>query len=74
VVRGSYQKFAQHAELRNHLLSTGDKVLVEASPVDKIWGIGMKGDDPAACHPALWKGENLLGFALMEARAKLREK
>jgi len=74
VVRGTYQKFAQHTELRNYLLSTGDKVLVEASPVDRIWGIGMKGDDPSAGNPALWKGENLLGFALMEVRAILREK
>jgi len=74
VVRGSYQKFAQHEELRNYLLSTGDKVLVEASAVDRTWGIGMKEDDPAAGNPSLWKGENLLGFALMDARAKLREK
>jgi len=74
VVNGSYQKFAQHAELRSYLLSTGDKVLVEANPVDRVWGIGITSDDPAAGDPALWKGENLLGFALMEARAKLREK
>jgi len=74
VVMGSYQKFVQHAELGNYLLSTGDKVLVNASAVDRIWGIGMNGNDPSAGNPALWKGENLLGFALMEARAKLREK
>jgi len=74
VVRGSYQKFAQNAALKEFLLNTGDKVLVEASPVDRIWGIGMKRDDPAAGNPSLWKGDNLLGFALMEARAKLREK
>ena len=73
VIRGTYQKFAQNAELKNYLLGTGDKVLVEVSPVDRIWGIGMKGDNPAAGNPSLWKGENLLGFALMEARAKLRK-
>ncbi|HVU58080.1 MAG TPA: NADAR family protein [Puia sp.] len=72
VVTGSYQKFAQNVELKKFLLDTDDKILVEASPVDRIWGIGMKSDHPAATNPALWKGGNLLGFALMEARAKLR--
>ena len=73
VVMGSLQKFAQNGELKKFLLGTGDRVLVEASPVDRIWGIGMKSDNPAARNPSLWKGDNLLGFALMEARAKLRE-
>jgi predicted NAD-dependent protein-ADP-ribosyltransferase YbiA (DUF1768 family) len=40
--------------------------------MDRIWGIGMGGDNPAAGNPAKWKGENLLGFALMEVREKLR--
>ena len=49
------------------------RVLVEASPVDRIWGIGLAADDERAADPARWPGLNLLGFALMEARAKLQE-
>ncbi|HIR94499.1 MAG TPA: DUF1768 domain-containing protein [Candidatus Coprenecus stercorigallinarum] len=48
-----------------------DKILVEASPYDTVWGIGMKEDDPDCRNPRLWKGENLLGFALMDVREKL---
>jgi ribA/ribD-fused uncharacterized protein len=72
VVRGNHAKFGQHSELREYLLNTGDRVLVEASPVDRIWGIGLAQDDAAAENPELWRGLNLLGFALMEARARLR--
>ncbi|MFE9653196.1 NADAR family protein [Micromonospora sp. NPDC006431] len=72
VVAGSVAKFGQHEELGRFLLGTGERVLVEASPVDRIWGIGLAADDPCADDPARWRGENLLGFALMEARATLR--
>jgi ribA/ribD-fused uncharacterized protein len=72
VVDGNHAKFSQNAELRDYLLKTGDKVIVEASPVDPIWGIGLSRDDPAAQTPATWKGLNLLGFALMEVRDRLR--
>jgi len=44
------------------------RVLVEASPLDRVWGIGLAADDPRAADPAGWRGLNLLGFALMEAR------
>jgi ribA/ribD-fused uncharacterized protein len=71
VVRGSEAKFVSDDELRSYLVGTGERVLVEASPRDRIWGIGMSGNDPAAEHPSRWKGLNLLGFALMEARARL---
>jgi ribA/ribD-fused uncharacterized protein len=73
VVRGSLGKFGEHADLREYLLSTGDKVLVEASPRDTVWGIGMGASNPAARDPSRWRGTNLLGFALMETRARLRE-
>lgn len=73
VVDGNYAKFSQHRELGAYLLRTGDKVLVEASPVDPIWGIGLARDDADAQHPATWKGLNLLGFALMEVRDRLRK-
>ncbi|QBS45575.1 NADAR family protein [Nocardia sp. CS682] len=72
VVRGNVAKFGQHAELAEYLLGTGDRVLVEASPVDRIWGIGLGADDPRAEDPVQWQGLNLLGFALMDARAELR--
>lgn len=72
VVAGSVQKFGQHPELRDYLLGTGERVLVEASPVDRIWGIGLAADDERADDPARWRGLNLLGFALMEARERLR--
>ncbi len=73
VVAGNLAKFGQHPELRRYLLGTGERVLVEASPVDRIWGIGLAADDPAARDPARWRGLNLLGFALMRVRALLRE-
>ncbi len=72
VVEGSAHKFAAHADLREFLLGTGNRVLVEASPVDRIWGIGLAADDERAGNPELWRGPNLLGFALMEARGRLR--
>jgi ribA/ribD-fused uncharacterized protein len=72
VVEGSVHKFAAHPELRRFLLNTGERVLVEASPVDRVWGIGLAADDEAASDPERWRGPNLLGFALMEARDRLR--
>ncbi|MFI0794444.1 NADAR family protein [Micromonospora rubida] len=72
VVAGSVAKFTQHADLHAFLLATGNRVLVEASPVDRVWGIGLAADDPAVENPARWRGDNLLGFALMDARAALR--
>lgn len=72
VVRANEAKFAQHSALREFLLGTGDRVLVEASPRDRIWGIGLGASNPLAEDPEQWQGLNLLGFALMEARAMLR--
>ncbi|MGA5808272.1 NADAR family protein [Streptomyces cellulosae] len=72
VVEGSVHKFAAHGELRSFLLDTGERVLVEASPVDRVWGIGLAADAEGADDPVRWRGPNLLGFALMEARGRLR--
>jgi ribA/ribD-fused uncharacterized protein len=72
VTDGCQHKFGQNAALRAFLLSTGDQVLVEASPVDRVWGVGLAADDDRAANPLLWRGDNLLGFALMEARDRLR--
>ena len=68
VLNGSWLKFSQNPELRDFLLSTGDKILVEASPYDRVWGIGVTEQEEAADNPLKWKGENLLGFALTEVR------
>nr|WP_243869289.1 NADAR family protein [Streptomyces liangshanensis] len=72
VVAGSVHKFGQDPALREFLLNTGARVLVEASPRDRIWGIGLSAQDERAEDPARWRGLNLLGFALMEARERLR--
>jgi hypothetical protein len=72
VTAASLAKFTSTPELRAHLLSTDDAILVEASPLDRIWGIGLGPRNPAVERPAEWKGLNLLGFALVRARAILR--
>ncbi|MCU0444612.1 MAG: NADAR family protein [Microscillaceae bacterium] len=71
VKQGNIYKFGQHADLKSFLLNTKDRILVETSPVDKIWGIGMAKTHIHIENPTLWKGQNLLGFALMEARDEL---
>ena len=65
-------KFSQHDEFMEYILSTGDAVLVEASPYDRVWGIGMLDSDEGINDPRNWKGRNLLGFVLMEARDIIR--
>lgn len=72
VARGSVAKFNSNESMRDYLIGTGDRVLVEASPLDRIWGIGMGKNNPSAERPSQWRGKNLLGFALMQARAELR--
>ena len=71
VVAGNVAKFGQDEALRRFLVDTGSSVLVEAAPRDTIWGIGLAQDDERAHDPRRWRGQNLLGFALMEARARL---
>lgn len=71
VTEGNIHKFSQNEALRLFLKSTGDAVLVEASPRDCIWGIGLGQDNPRTLDPVTWRGQNLLGFALMDVREKL---
>lgn len=71
VVKGNLAKFSQNDELRTFLLSTENRVLVEASPVDQIWGVGLAADDVRISQPEQWRGLNLLGFALMKVRQEL---
>lgn len=68
VVTANLAKFEQNTDLKTFLMNTSNRVLVEASPVDKIWGIGMAHDHPYVNQPEHWQGLNLLGFALMKVR------
>lgn len=70
VTDASVQKFGSAPELRGKLLSTGEEILVEAAPRDTIWGVGL--GRARALEPSAWRGLNLLGFALVRARAILR--
>lgn len=73
VVQANLLKFSQHPPLCEFLLRTGTKILVEASPTDRIWGIGLSASDPHVDNPNHWKGPNLLGFALMSVREELQK-
>lgn len=72
VVDANMHKFSQAGRLRRFLLNTGNAVLVEASPLDAVWGIGLPADALEAQDPSQWRGLNLLGFALMQVREALR--
>ena len=54
------------------MLATGERIIVEASPVDRIWGVGLASDNARILDPSTWDGLNLLGFELMKVRAALR--
>jgi ribA/ribD-fused uncharacterized protein len=71
VVRANLAKFGRHRALTDFLLGTGDRLLVEASPYDTVWGVGLSADRPEARRPSRWRGLNLLGFALMDVRRAL---
>ena len=68
VIKGNIAKFSQNPDLKEFLLNTKERVLVEASPLDIIWGVGLDQDNPNISNPYYWKGSNLLGFCLMEVR------
>lgn len=72
VERGNYNKFSQNQSIRKFLISTKDKILVEASPYDRIWGIGMSKDNSNIYNVNRWNGLNLLGFALMSVRDMIK--
>ena len=59
--------------MKQNILSTGNKRLAEASPLDPVWGIGLRADDPRAKDPRQWKGKNLLGEALSAVREEIRD-
>ena len=73
MVDGLYAKFSQNEKLRAALLDTGFTEIAEASPMDRIWGIGYAEDHPYALDKTKWTGQNLLGIVLMRVRDKIRE-
>ena len=74
VITGNFNKFNQNNALREFLVNTKRRTLVEASPIDNIWGIGLAKDNTKIENPEKWRGLNLLGFALMEVRDLLSKK
>lgn len=73
VVKGNLAKFGQNEKLKKKLFATGDRMMVEASPDDKVWGIGLAEDDPKALDRHQWEGTNWLGEALNQVRDELSE-
>lgn len=68
VLDGNVAKFSQNNDLKQFILKTNTRILVETSPNDRIWGIGINNNADNIENPLTWKGDNLLGFALMEVR------
>ncbi len=73
MINVNYLKFSQNPEFKDLLLKTGDKILVEASPVDGVWGVKLAENNPLILDEKNWKGLNLLGVALIEVRKMLKE-
>ena len=72
VYHGNYARFEQNGQMAMALLDTGDRTIVEASPMDRVWGVGLAKEDPRVLDPAKWRGANWLGMALMQVRDELR--
>ena len=72
IYKGLLEKFRQNEKLKKALLDTGDDILAECAVSDKIWGIGLSMKDSNKNDIKSWKGQNLLGFALMLVRNELR--
>jgi len=72
IYEGLYAKFSQNPNLKNQLLQTGDSLLAECAVRDQIWGIGLSMRDPDRLNRYKWNGQNLLGYALMMVRQKLK--
>ena len=73
VYEGNYAKFTQNPEMLKELYSYGDREIVEASPEDAIWGIGMHESHPDILDKSKWSGTNWLGEAIMRVRDELKD-
>jgi ribA/ribD-fused uncharacterized protein len=74
VYKGNYERFEQSQECRELLFSTGNLKLVEASPYDCVWGVGLEKEDPLILDEKNWRGQNLLGNILTSVREELKRK
>jgi len=74
VTQAAFLKFSQNPDLLRQLIADKDKILVEASPVDKVWGIGLHYDDDKVLNESDWNGQNLLGKCIIIARNKILKK
>lgn len=74
MLKGCMLKFEAGEKIRQKLFETEDRILVEASPIDNIWGVGLHEDDDRILDESNWTGENRLGKVLMDVRSKLKEK
>ncbi len=72
VYKGNFNKFSQNKIIKDYLLDTGNRILVEGSPTDMVWGVGLIWNDELINDPINWKGTNLLGQVLMMVRNELR--
>lgn len=73
VYEGLKEKFVQNKDLKKLLLDTEDSILAECAVNDRIWGIGLSMKDSNRLEPEKWKGQNLLGYALMMVRERIKE-
>jgi hypothetical protein len=74
VFEGNLAKFSQNPELKEKLLATGNKLIVECAPYDSIWGNGLNITDSLVTPVDKWKGTNRLGKAIMNVRDALNGK
>jgi len=72
VYKANYAKFSQNKDCLDRLMASGDKIIVEASPYDCIWGVGLRCDDPKVLDSKNWRGANWLGEAIMKVRTNMR--
>lgn len=72
VYEGLLEKFRQNPDLKQQLLATGSAILAECALRDQIWAIGLTMQDENRFYPERWRGQNLLGFTLMQVREKLK--
>ena len=73
IYEGLLAKFSQNEFLKGRLLDTKNSILAECAVKDRIWGIGLSMTDPKRLIPSEWKGQNLLGYALMMVRGRLKK-
>ena len=72
VFRANMAKFTQNRDMWKYMVLTGNDILVEASPTDRVWGVGISEDDPRIYNQDEWQGTNWLGEVLMEVREAIR--